>query len=386
MIASIELFFKVFPPKKRIFARISREIMLDKLEAIEQHYKEIEAKLSEPDAISDIKKFAKLNKEYKELGKIHVAYIKYRDLTSNIQSAKDMLYNEKDEEMKDMAKAELETMQTELVKLESEIRLMLIPKDPEDAKDAIVEIRGGTGGDEASLFAGEMFEMYMRYFEKKGWKAELLDHSEGTMGGYKEVIFEVHGENVYGTMKYESGVHRVQRVPATETQGRVHTSAATVIVMPEADEVDVEVKESDLKKDTFCSGGKGGQSVNTTKSAVRITHIPTGLVVQCQDERSQIKNYAKALNVLRTRLYEAELNKKNSADAAKRKSLVAGGDRSEKIRTYNFPQSRVTDHRIGFTSHNLLVFLDGEIQELIDALQLAENAERLKEGFTATTV
>ena len=357
--------------------------MLDKLEAIEQRFKEIEVKLSEPDAMADMKKFARLNKEYKELGKIHVAYVAYCDLTSNIKSAKDMLYNEKDEEMKEMAKAEWEKLTADLDKLEAEIRLMLIPKDPEDAKDAVVEIRAGTGGDEASLFAGEMFEMYMRYFEQKGWKAELLDHSEGTMGGYKEVVFEVHGENVYGTMKYESGVHRVQRVPATETQGRVHTSAATVIVMPEADEVDVELKESDLKKDTFCSGGKGGQYVNTTKSAVRITHIPTGIVVQCQDERSQIKNYAKALAVLRTRMYEAELNKKNSADAAKRKTLVAGGDRSEKIRTYNFPQSRITDHRIGYTAHNLQAFMEGDIQDLLEALQLAENAERLQEGYSA---
>jgi peptide chain release factor 1 len=358
--------------------------MLDKLQAIEERFKEVERQLSEPTAMSDMKVFAKMNKEYKELTGIVRAYNEYKSITSNIQSAKDIIHQEKDEELKEMAKEELENLTVKQTKLEEDLKMMIVPKDPEDAKDAVVEIRAGTGGDEASLFAGDLFRMYTYYCEQKGWKMEMISHSEGTAGGYKEIIFEVKGENVYGQFKYEAGVHRVQRVPRTETQGRVHTSAATVIVMPEADEVDIELKESDIRKDTFCAGGHGGQSVNTTYSAVRLTHIPTGMVVQCQDERSQLKNYNKALSVLRTRLYEVELEKKRSADAAKRKSLVSSGDRSEKIRTYNFPQSRVTDHRIGYTAHNLQAFLGGEIQEVIDALQLAENAERLKEGYTAT--
>ncbi|NNM94092.1 MAG: peptide chain release factor 1 [Bacteroidia bacterium] len=358
--------------------------MLDKLQSIAERYKQIEEQLSDPATLANMKLFATLNKEYKELGAIYKVYTEYKDVAANLQSAKDILYREEDEEMKELAKSEVESLTARQNALDEELKILLVPKDPEDSKDAVMEIRAGTGGDEASLFAGDLFRMYTYYCEKKGWKMELLNHSEGTAGGFKEIIFEVKGEGVYGTLKYESGVHRVQRVPKTETQGRVHTSAATVIVMPEADEVDVDIKESDIRKDTFCAGGHGGQSVNTTYSAVRLTHIPTGMVVQCQDERSQLKNYNKALAVLRTRLYEIQLEKKNSAEAAKRKSLVATGDRSEKIRTYNFPQSRITDHRIGFTAHNLQMFLSGEIEELIDALKIAENTERLKENYEVT--
>jgi peptide chain release factor 1 len=301
----------------------------------------------------------------------------------SIAFSKEILNNEKDEEMREMAKSELGGLEETKEKMEEEIRTLLVPKDPEDGKNAVMEIRAGTGGDEASIFAGDLFRMYTRYCENKGFKIELVDYAQGTVGGYKEVIFNVIGENAYGTLKFESGVHRVQRVPQTETQGRVHTSAATVVVLPEADEFDVVLKESDIRKDTYCSSGPGGQSVNTTYSAVRLTHIPTGIIVQCQDEKSQIKNYAKALSVLRSRIYEIELQKRMEEESKKRKTMVSTGDRSAKIRTYNYPQSRVTDHRIGFSTHNLPSFMNGEIQQMIDALQVAENTERLKEGAVA---
>lgn len=356
--------------------------MLDKLEAIKVRWQDVENLISNPESVSDMKKFAQLNKEYKSLSEIVQAYDKYKNILSNISDAKKVLAEEKDEEFRHLASMELEEFEAEKEKLEQEIRILLIPADPEDSKNAIMEIRAGTGGDEASIFAGDLFRMYTRYCETKGLKIEVVDISEGTAGGYKEVIFNVIGDNAYGILKYESGVHRVQRVPQTETMGRVHTSAATVIVLPEADEFDVEVKESDIRKDIFCSSGPGGQSVNTTKSAIRLTHIPTGIVAQCQDEKSQMKNYDKALSVLRSRIYELEFKKRMEEQAKRRKTMVSTGDRSEKIRTYNYPQSRVTDHRIGLSTHNLPAFMNGEIQDFIDALQLVENAERMKEGAT----
>lgn len=357
--------------------------MLEKLEAIKKRWEEVEMELSSPEVMSDMKRFAQLNKDYKELAKIVDEYHIYKNILSNIDSNRQILATEKDEEFREMAKAELEELIPRRDAKEEEIRLMLIPKDPEDAKNAILEIRAGTGGDEASLFAGDLFRMYARFCELKGWKLEVMDATEGTAGGFKEIICEVSGEDVYGILKYESGVHRVQRVPDTETQGRVHTSAASVVVLPEADEFDVKINANEIRKDLFCSSGPGGQSVNTTYSAVRLTHIPTGIVAQCQDEKSQHKNYDKALAVLRSRLYEMEYQKRMEETARKRKTMVSTGDRSAKIRTYNFPQSRLTDHRIGLTIYNLSGVMNGEIQEIMDALQLAENAERMKEGTTA---
>ncbi|MEI6122112.1 MAG: peptide chain release factor 1 [Bacteroidota bacterium] len=353
--------------------------MLDKLKAIHARWEEVGRLMNEPEAINDVKRFIKLNKDYKELSPVVEAFRKYETILNHIISAKDVMYNEKDEEMRSWAKEEVDLLNKQKDDLEEEIRLMLIPADPEDGKNAIVEIRAGAGGDEASIFAGDLYRMYQRYAEIKGWKCELVDMTEGTVGGFKEIIFNVSGDNVYGLMKYESGVHRVQRVPKTEAQGRVHTSAASVVVLPEADEFDVDVKESDIRRDTFCSSGPGGQSVNTTYSAVRLTHIPTGIVVICQDQKSQVKNLEKAMSVLRSRIYEKEHQKYLDEVSSKRKTMVSTGDRSAKIRTYNYPQSRVTDHRIHLTLYNLQTVIDGGgVQELIDALQLAENAERLK--------
>jgi peptide chain release factor 1 len=357
--------------------------MLDKLEAIKVRWEDVERELSSPDVMSDMKRFAQLNKEYKDLTKIVDEYKIYRNLVSNIEANKQILATEKDEEMREMAKMDLDELLVAKEEKEEEIRVMLIPKDPEDAKNAILEIRGGTGGDEAALFAGDLYRMYMRFCERKGWKIQVMDVTEGSAGGYKEVVLEITGEDAYGQLKYESGVHRVQRVPDTETQGRVHTSAASVVVLPEADEFDVEVNMNDIRKDLFCSSGPGGQSVNTTYSAVRLTHIPTGIVAQCQDEKSQLKNFDKALSVLRSRIYEMELAKKNEEMSKKRKTMVATGDRSAKIRTYNYPQGRVTEHRIGLTIYNLPEVMNGSIQDVIDALQLAENAEKMKEGTVA---
>ncbi|MBP3740154.1 MAG: peptide chain release factor 1 [Bacteroidales bacterium] len=352
--------------------------MLDKLEAIYTRYKEIEEQMNDPQVTADMKRYVKLSKDYKDLQPVVKAYHEYKGLLDTIAECKELLEGEKDPELREMAKEELTAAQERKGPMEDDIRLLLIPADPTDSKNAVVEIRGGTGGDEACIFAGDLFRMYTRYCEKKHWKVEVTDFNEGTSGGYKDITFTVTGEGVYGLLKYESGVHRVQRVPATETQGRIHTSAAGVVVLPEAEEFDVELNMSDVRIDTFCASGPGGQCVNTTYSAVRLTHIPTGIVVSMQDQKSQIKNKEKAIAILRTRLYEREYNKYMEELSSKRKTMVATGDRSEKVRTYNYPQSRVTDHRIGWSMHNLPAFMDGDIEECIEALQLAENAEKLK--------
>ncbi len=359
---------------------MGKNIILEKLEGIGKRFKEVEGLLSQPEIISDQKKFVQLNKEYHELQPLVAAFKEYKDILSNIETSKEILSEEKDDEMRQMAKMELEELEEKRQKLEDEIKMLLLPKDPEDDKNAIVEIRAGTGGDEAGIFAGDLFRMYVKYCESKKWKVEITNFTESSSGGYKEIVFNVTGDGVYGILKYESGVHRVQRVPKTESQGRVHTSAASVAVFPEAEDVDIEIKDEDIRKDTYCSSGPGGQSVNTTYSAIRLTHIPTGIVVTCQDEKSQIKNLKSAMKELRARLYNIEYQKRMAELAAKRKTMVSTGDRSAKIRTYNFPQGRVTDHRINLTLYNLQDILNGNLDEIIEKLQIAENAEKLKEA------
>lgn len=354
--------------------------LLGKLDGLGSRFEEVGTLITDPAVIADMKRFVRLNKEYHDLELIMTARAEYIRMLDGIEEAKSLLETEQDPEMREMAREELDVCNARIPELEEDIKLLLVPADPQDSKNAIVEIRGGTGGDEAAIFAGDLYRMYVKYCENRGWKISVSNASEGTNGGYKEVVFNVSGEGVYGILKYESGVHRVQRVPQTETQGRVHTSAATVAVLPEADEFDVDVKDSDIRVDTFCSSGAGGQSVNTTYSAIRLVHIPTGITVQCQDEKSQLKNKTKAMIELRSRIYNMEYQKYIDEIASKRKTMVSSGDRSAKIRTYNYPQGRITDHRINYTIYNLSAFMDGEIQDCINHLIVAENAERLKES------
>ena len=358
-------------------------IILERLEGVKMRFDEVAQQITDPEVISDMKRFIKLNKEYRDLEPLIQVFDEYKNVTDNLDSARNMLATEKDDDLREMAKMEIEDLSTQVEPLEEKIKFLLLPSDPEDDKNAIMEVRAGTGGDEASIFAGDLYRMYSKFCENKGWKVEVTNISEGTVGGYKEIIMKVSGNKVYGTLKYESGVHRVQRVPKTETQGRIHTSAATIAVLPEADEFDIDLNMNDVRKDTFCSSGPGGQSVNTTYSAIRLTHIPSGIVVQCQDEKSQIKNFEKALGELRTRLYNLEYQKYIDNISSKRKTMVSTGDRSAKIRTYNYPQGRVTDHRINHTEYNLSAIMDGDIQEFIDKLQMAENSERLRESNLA---
>ena len=354
--------------------------MLEKLQIVKQRFDEVSDLIIQPDIISDQPRYVQLNKEYKDLRLLMDKREEYITLTDNINEAEEIISDGSDAEMVEMAKMEMDEAKNRIPPLEEEIKFLLIPKDPEDSKNAVMEIRAGAGGDEASIFAGDIFRMYTRYCEGRGWKTSVVDFSEGTNGGFKEIQLEINGDDVYGVLKFEAGVHRVQRVPQTETQGRVHTSAATVMVFPEAEEFDVHIEMKDVRVDYFCSSGPGGQSVNTTYSAVRLTHVPTGLVAQCQDQKSQHKNKEKAFKVLRSRLYDLELAKKQAEDAIKRGSMVTSGDRSAKIRTYNYSQGRVTDHRINLTLYDLSNIINGDIQKIIDELQLVNNTEKLKES------
>ena len=361
---------------------MSDNSLLEKLETFYIRFREIGQLITDPEVIQDMNRFVKLNKEYRDLEQIVEAGDELKRAVSSYDEAQEILNTETDKELKEMAEMEIEELDAKIPELESKVKMLLVPADPEDSKNVILEIRAGTGGDEASLFAGDLFRMYTKFCESKRWKIEITNYSEGTSGGYKEIVANITGDGVYGIMKYESGVHRVQRVPATETQGRVHTSAATVAVLPEAEEVDVVLNPADIRKDTYCSSGPGGQSVNTTYSAIRLTHIPTGIVVTCQDEKSQLKNLAKAMTELRSRIYAIEHQKYLDEIATKRKTMVSTGDRSAKIRTYNYPQGRVTDHRINLTLYNLAAVMDGELGESIEKLQIEENTEKLKEsGF-----
>ncbi len=360
---------------------MAENTLLEKVMSLQDKFKSLQDQLASPEGVSDMKRFVQLNKDYKELEPIIKAGHAYKKLLDDLASAKDILVNEKDSELREMARDEISELEPKVPDMEQKIKLLLIPADPDDSKNAMVEIRGGTGGDEAAIFAGDLFRMYSKFAESRGWKLEVTDQAPGTAGGFKQIVFKLSGnDGVYGVMKYESGVHRVQRVPQTETQGRIQTSAASVAVFPEAGEFDIELDPNDIRKDLFCSSGPGGQGVNTTYSAVRLTHIPSGIVVQCQEERSQLKNLDRAMEELRTRLYNMEHQKYLDGIAAKRKTMVSTGDRSAKIRTYNYPQGRVTDHRINWSMYNLPVFMDGAIQECIDQLTIAENAERLKEA------
>ncbi len=355
--------------------------IIDKLEVVKNRWEEISEQMNDPEVMTDMKRYVKLNKDYKELEPLVSAYKEYKTIISNISGAKEVIKTEDDADFKEMAKEELDQLVPEKEALEEKIRMLLIPKDPQDTKNVVMEIRAGTGGDEASIFAGDLFRMYQKFCERKKWKIEITRINEGTAGGYKEIVFSITGNGAYGILKFESGVHRVQRVPKTETQGRVHTSAASVVVLPEAEEFDIDLNEKDVRRDTYCSSGPGGQSVNTTYSAIRLTHIPTGIVVTCQDEKSQLKNHAKAMKELRNRLYDLEYTKYLEEMSGKRKTMVSTGDRSAKIRTYNWPQGRVTDHRINLTLYNLPAIIDGDIQDIMEKLQMAENAEKLKEDL-----